>query len=273
MVKYTCPTCHKIFPRKSQYDFHINRKYPCKPLINENTDKLNDSSNEHEHDDNKNDTKYDILIKKIEKLEKDVKDLKKENAKLVNNTNSNNMNNNNNNSNNTNNNNTTNNTMNILVMPKAFGTEDYDFIIDDATSRKILNKGFMSIPELIKNVHFNELKPEYQNLLMSNWRDKVRILINDGKKWNLGKTEAVVDELRDKGIEFIQKKYKELDKKNKDDAKIIQKVSRFIESYNLEEKDKIDTLNEDIRLVLYNNRDIPEKTRKAITSATKKTKN
>jgi hypothetical protein len=30
MVKYTCDTCEKDFPKKSNYNYHINRKYPCK---------------------------------------------------------------------------------------------------------------------------------------------------------------------------------------------------------------------------------------------------
>lgn len=29
MVKYKCPKCFKCFDRKSSYDYHINKKYPC----------------------------------------------------------------------------------------------------------------------------------------------------------------------------------------------------------------------------------------------------
>lgn len=30
MVKYTCDTCEKDFPKKSNYNYHVNRKFPCK---------------------------------------------------------------------------------------------------------------------------------------------------------------------------------------------------------------------------------------------------
>ena len=253
MVKHICPTCNKNFDKKSTFLDHLNRKNPCQPSKVNDTNQLNN--------------KYDILAKKFEELEKKNKELEKEVKKLKKEKKPNIV----SNSNNINSNNV-NNTMNILVMPKAYGKEDYDLIIDDATLRKILTKGFQSIPELIKKVHFNESLPEYQNLILPNWRDKVRILISDGKNWNLSNTETVVADLKEKGIEFIQRKYDELDKNNKEDAEIIKKVSRFIDSYNLEEQDKIDMLNEEIRLVLYNNRKIPENTRKKIETA-KKIKN
>ena len=264
MVKYICPTCHKVFPQKSQYDCHMNRKYPCEPTVVVVQE----------------DTKYDLLIKKIEELEKnakelqfknkelekdskiikelqvknkefekEIKKLKKDNAKIINNNTTNN---------------TLNNTMvNVTFSPKAFGTENIDFLEDDdVISRKILNRGFQSLPEYIKTLHFDKNKPENHNIYIPNWRDKTRALVYDGKNWNLEQTDSVMTDLKDKGIEFIQRKYDELDKKNSADAKIIEKLGRFLESYNTDEKEKIDILNEDICLVLYNNRDIPSNTRK-----------
>ena len=62
--------------------------------------------------------------------------------------------------------------------------------------------------------------------------------------------------------DFIEKKYNELDKNNKHDAIIIKKMDRFLESYNDNEEEKIDTLNKNLMLLLYNNRKIPEQTRK-----------
>ena len=266
MVKYTCPTCYKVFPRKSQFDYHINRKYPCEPSINE------------DHNVVQEDSKYDLLIKKIEELEKknnelekdtkiikelqvknkefekEIKKLKKINTKANSNVNSNNS----------TINNTINNTMlNVTLTPKAFGTENIDFLENnDVISRKILNRGFQSLPEYIKTIHFDKNKPENHNVYIPNWRDKTRALVYDGKNWNLEQTDSVMTDLKDKGIEFIQRKYDELDKANPVDAKIIEKLGRFLESYNTEEKEKIDILNEDISLVLYNNREIPSNTRK-----------
>ncbi len=37
MVKYSCPKCNKEFDRKSNYLDHINKKFPCVPLVENNT--------------------------------------------------------------------------------------------------------------------------------------------------------------------------------------------------------------------------------------------
>lgn len=274
MVKYTCPTCSKEFNRKSSFDDHLNKKNPCFPsqekisydILIKKIEELEKKSEKIEDLETKN-NKIEKELKKLKKIEvenkefkKEIKKLKKENTKLstiTNTTNSNNVTNSNNK------------TVNVLIMPKAFGNENLEFL-DETAIRKILNKGYLALPEYIKNVHFNEKKPENHNVYIPNWRDKTRILVSDGENWNLGQTESIIDDLKNKGIEFIQRKYDELDKNNKEDARIIPKINRFIESYNLEEKDKIDTLNEEIMLVLYNNRAIPEKTRKDNAKKSKK---
>jgi uncharacterized C2H2 Zn-finger protein len=32
MVHKTCPKCSKVFNRSDAYEYHINKKYPCKPI-------------------------------------------------------------------------------------------------------------------------------------------------------------------------------------------------------------------------------------------------
>ena len=144
-------------------------------------------------------------------------------------------------------------------MTNAFGKENVDFI-DNAMSKKILDKGYMVLPEYIKTVNFNESKPENHNVYIPNWRDKTRVLVYNGDTWNLQQTSSIIDDIKNKGMDFIESKYDDLDKIK--DKKKIDKLDRFLESYNTEEKTKIDILDEDLRLVLYNNRKIPEKTRK-----------
>ena len=67
MVEYICSTCGKAFPRKSGYDDHLNKKNPCKkPKFIEEID----------------DTKYDLVIKKMTELEKKTNNLENENKEL-----------------------------------------------------------------------------------------------------------------------------------------------------------------------------------------------
>ena len=168
MVEYKCDKCNKLWKHKSDFTKHINRKTPCvKELY-----KIN---------------KYDLLIKKIEELENTVKSIgntknntitkieELENTvKSIGNTKNNTI-------TNINNINNTNNTLTFIFAPHAFGKEDLSFI-DNISSKKILNKGFKSIQEFVKIIHFNKNKPEYHNVYMPNWRDKSKILVFDGNR-------------------------------------------------------------------------------------------
>lgn len=131
--------------------------------------------------------------------------------------------------------------------------------MDDAQTKRILNRGFQSLPILVESIHFNENKPENQNVYIPNWRDKNSALIFDGSKWKLQNTKDVIEELKDKGIDFIQRKYNELDKTDRKDQPIIKKIAMFLSCYEDYDKEKISNLNNDIQLVLYNNRNIIEK--------------
>lgn len=280
MVKYVCEKCGKEFTKKSNYVDHISKKIPCD--YKENT--INPANSNMT-------TKIDLLIQKIEELQKGNKllrdNMKRSNEKLkrdneilkkelqeenknlieeikmlkelnknggsINGTNGNNVNISNSNNKNT-----------ITFNINQFGMETDDFITDKQ-ARKILARGYNSIPEYIKTLHFNESVPQNHNIYLPNWRDKNKVLVYDGVLWNLEDRDDTITTLKDKGIDFIQKKYIDLDRNNKSDAVIIKKIDRFLESYNDIEEDKIDTLNDDILLVLYNNRNVVEKTRKITT--------
>ena len=249
MVEYKCENCGKIWNHKSTYTNHLNRKTPCK--------KLDDVMSR----------KFELLMEKIAELEKEVKESKNvvnenndvvkenrdeisklKNTKIIN-------------SNNSNNNNNIDNKkiINVILPPLPFGKEDLSFI-DDIQCKKILSRGFKSIPEFIKTVHFNKNKPEYHNVYMPNWRDKSKILVFDGEHWNLENRDDVLDDLKYKGIDYIQRKYDELDINDKKDASIIKKLKNFIETYDSD--DKNDILNNDLQLIIYNYRDLVKKIKK-----------
>ena len=282
MVEYTCKKCNRIFTRKSTYEDHLNKKNPCKikkighgndmkyellmkkieEIINSNTQLLKDEFKkendelkrnlEKENNELKEEFKKEKEELKIE-LQKENKGLKDEikklkqimNKTIVNGTNIG----------------RDDNSKNIYVTINQFGKESNKHL-DDVAVKKILNKGFLSIPEYIKNLHFDKKVPENHNVYLPNWRDKSKILVYNGEEWNLEDKDDIIDDLKIKGIDFIEKKYNELDKNNKHDALLIKKMDRFLESYNDDEEEKIDTLNKNIMLLLYNNRKIPEKTRK-----------
>jgi len=236
-----------VMAKKTDYTRHQNRKIPC--------DKKN-----------KLVYKYDEMIKKMETLEKTNNSLLKRLVKLENKDKNNikkikNNTKNINNSTTNNDNRTTNNinnstTNNIIVIPKlAFGKEDLSFLTDEM-GNEILKKGFNSILEYVKLVHFLKDHPENHNVFLSNINDKKHVSVHDGEKWILERQDKILPELKDKGIDYIQKKYDELDKNDPKNKNIITKIKRFIDCYN---DDRVEELDEDLLLLLYNNRNTIKK--------------
>jgi len=142
---------------------------------------------------------------------------------------------------------------NIQVV--AFGKENMDFVIDDIGK---LCQGNKTVPNLINYVHFNENKPENHNVYMPNRKNKSEVFVHNGVKWMLADKKATVEQLIDKGIEYVEGKMEELSaviSQSKYNA-----VERAINAYNENEGDVNNEANKkitkDIELILYNNKDL-----------------
>ena len=247
MVEHKCDRCNKLFNKKSSYDNHLKRKNPCVDVNQQQT------------------TKVDLLIDKLEKihgtnmqilkdnevLKKEIKELKK--IKPATNINSGTI-----------NKGTINNEYKILI--QSFGNENESHL-GDKQIKKILGKGYYSIPEYVKSIHFDKEKEENHNIYMPNWRDKTKVLVYDGDNWNLEDSATKIDDLKSKGIDFIEKYYDDLDPDDTKDAAALIKIDRLLNSYNNDDKEKMAILHNEISLVLYNNRNVIEKTRKKRVSS------
>lgn len=154
----------------------------------------------------------------------------------------------------TNNFNIQNNNMIELV---AFGNEDLSYI-STQTCTNILQKGFQSVPHLIKHVHFNRDKPEHHNVYIPNMRGNYAMIF-DGEQWSLKDKKQVIDQLYNDKEDFLVEKYKELERTLNEQTQ--RKFKRFMESSNDEE---VKSLKKDIKLILYNKRHIPIDTKKKV---------
>ena len=92
---------------------------------------------------------------------------------------------------NTNSHNNNNNTINIQLV--AYGKENYDKLTDKEY-QIIINKGFKSVQEMVKSLHFNKNRPENHNIYISNIRDNY-VMIFDGNKWELRNRQETIEEL------------------------------------------------------------------------------
>jgi hypothetical protein len=261
MVEYTCETCGNTWSRKSVYQKHLQRKNPCKKKVNgenygEIINKLNDVVcdliKEKERMSNIID-EHDSIICKItkenKKMKKTMVNLRNDNKKMedkinildkiylkkddvhIDNIVMGNQNN-----------------INII----AFGYENWSFLTNEQ-KLKILDGGFKSVQRYVQLVHMNKEKPEYSNIYVKNWKDsKGGVMINDGNEWIRCKNE-VIDDLRDRGIDFVDITHEYLKSKDLLPEHIDKKIERFtkeLDGDNGEELRK--KISSDIKLDLYN---------------------
>ncbi len=244
---HQCIFCDKTFARKDSLNRHVEKFCKDKPI--EDTDEDDDTS----------------LAKRLLELEQQIAALRSpqnvgsSTTNVVNTVNSNSTNNSNNS--NINSNNNVQNNVNIKLV--AYGQEDLSGI-KDSIMKKILSKGFESVPELIKYIHFNKDRPEHHNVYISNKKDEFAQIFN-GNKWVTVTKDSLISELITDRSGFLEMKmgdlYEDLDQK------IIDKMERFLET---QEEDLVQkNLRTTLKLLLYNRKNITEQTMAAIKAQEK----
>jgi uncharacterized membrane-anchored protein YjiN (DUF445 family) len=190
MTIYTCENCKKEFNRKSTYDNHLNRKYPCKLITftdNQciycnNTYTTVYNLNKHLNvcikktieDDNKLQLEElrKLFEKKFEEQQKNNEELKKKVEELTHETNKNII-------SNSNNNITNNTTNNIQLNIVPAGKEDLTRLTKEEIV-KICTSGTYYPIVAAEIIHCNKKYPEFQNFLISNLRSSTGLVfIND----------------------------------------------------------------------------------------------
>ena len=165
-----------------------------------------------------------------------------------------------------NNNNINNGTINNTINNKTvnivkFGTEELNKILTQSEILKILNRKMCSLEESIKMIHFNNNRPEFKNIYITNLKD-MYAYIYDGNKFIAVLKSDILETLVDNHIENIE--YSADEYKEKLNDKTIEVLNKFIEKMNNEEDEFIDkqhkksypnfksfNINE-IKLMIYN---------------------
>jgi ABC-type antimicrobial peptide transport system permease subunit len=194
-----------------------------------------------------------------QQMKEEIEKLREENKQLViqsQNLNKNNVTNiNSNNSNNSNNINI-NTTINIV----AHGKEDIDSILTNEDFKRIINRGMNSVPELIRRIHFDEKVPENHNVYISNLRDSY-VLMYDGNTWRLKNRDEALQRLYDDKSGILEIKFEELIQTLS--RTVIEKFQRCLDYLSNEEATKhIQEIKEEIKKILYENKDMIIRTRK-----------
>jgi hypothetical protein len=234
MVLYECPRCGYSIERKSSMKDHIYRKKICKPVCKDVNPK------ELEEKILKGISEKDI----IKRLEKQVKELKQiEELKQIQQPQPLNITNNTNNTNNITNNIT-------IVLPHRDPNLEY---LTDKDYLHCINRMIMSVPRLIEKIHFDPEHPENHNIYINNIKNKMA-LTYDGKQWNLQNRDQTIDKLIT-DHEYIMEEWLENGEDNFPKAK--KKFDKYI---GIKDQDGVvNEIKEEIKLLLYNNRNIIKK--------------
>jgi uncharacterized C2H2 Zn-finger protein len=260
--KNECYYCYNIFSKKSNLERHI--KNSCL-VVKEKNKKLQDIYEELQN----MRIKFENMETKFENMEtkhdKEISELRsqlitnqKEGDSITYNHNGDN--------------NVINNTINIVIT--GCGKEDMNKInpeLEDIIS--MLSRGWQSPKYIINKTHFNPKFPEYHNLYIPDIKNKF-VMINNGQNYLLKNITDVINDLYDRHIDYIKEKFNEygdvIPKSKRNALNQLFKLYPIDEKEKNKEKDEMrKRLFEDIKLLLFNKRCIPIKTREKITKQNK----
>ena len=155
---------------------------------------------------------------------------------------------NNNNNMNSNNNNIVN-FNNIQLL--NYNETDYSHI-SNKTYHKCVKHCFHSVKSLIKEVHFNNKKPENKNIYISNIKNKY-IMVYKNNKWQLVNRKEQLDDLYSYNEVMLEEWYDEYKDKYPD---MIKSFTKYLN--NRDNDTVINKVKEEIILMMYNNRNMIE---------------
>lgn len=145
-----------------------------------------------------------------------------------------------------------NNNINIILV--GYGREDISKIDTNELIRAVRN-GYHSSVKLTETLHFNPKYPEYHNVYISNMRDKYAMMF-DGNDWVLTIKEDLINKIYDDKKNYIEENWEDFVESLTVSRK--KALERWLET--ADEDAKIAEIKEQIKMLLYNKRNIPIKT-------------
>jgi len=147
-------------------------------------------------------------------------------------------------------NNNTQNIQNNIHLTLNYGEENMNHItLKDIIS--FLEKGENGIEALVEYKHFNRQVPENCNVMIKNLNNKFALMYKNAK-WEVVNKSYILQDLYTSNVTYLKGKFEEI--KSSLPRKILNKFQKFIElSRNV---DIIEPILDNIRCILYNNRDL-----------------
>jgi hypothetical protein len=146
---------------------------------------------------------------------------------------------------------TTNITNNNIIQLNNYGKEDLSHITDSMKTN-LLKGPYNMIPKLIEQVHFNNDKPENQNIILPNKKEN-KLKIFTGDKWIYKNKDEVLDDLVDGKYFILDTHYENINKEqlSKFNKNIYEKFRNIYDEKNIKLQDQV---KKECELMLLNNR-------------------
>ena len=260
MLRYNCGMCGKLFKRQTNLDYHVNNNVCVKNISDSGEDdiiihackyckkKFTTATSMYRHinhtckikkkDDNEKEKIYERLLKLEEDniyLRKKVVSLEKTALTTKNITNNGNV---------------TNNSIVAHINLIGYGNEDMTKL-DKRDIMRAIQQGYNSTIKLTETLHFNPKYPEYHNVYISNMKDKYAMLF-DGKIWTLTMKEDLINQIYEDKKNYIEENLEEFIRSLTDSRK--NALVRWLETDD--DDAKISKIKNEIKLLLYNKRNI-----------------
>ena len=280
MKTYECENCLKVFKQKIDYTRHLNRKYPCKKVIDESKNGIENPkmdsnikvksrdcqhclktyssvSNLNKHikrckvkkENNMKDELFNLLILKQDQNSKLLEEQKQQIELLQNKLSTVTTIKTQNNTQNNTNNITQNNTQNIKIL--AYDKTDSSHITQKQWE-KIMKKCSKCIIELFKKLHYDPLKPENMNIYNNNIKNNYLMQWN-GERWDIVPEKETLKDIVEKSEEMIDFKIGEWETDNvKYYEKASIKFNKYMNSIFYDKHTK--EILQKLKLLMYNNR-------------------
>ena len=152
---------------------------------------------------------------------------------------------------NTNSNNTNienqNNTININI--NAFGSENTDYL-DDQAILQCIDRVYKSIPALLQKIHFDPQHPENHNIKITNKKLPYASVMGHNQRWKTMDRKDAIDKMVNNGYYMLDEKYEV--NKEKFDPRKQKNFEGFKDKFETEEKNTMKMVKGDVEMMVLN---------------------
>ena len=145
-------------------------------------------------------------------------------------------------------------TINNTINVNSYGKEDYSHI-NDQMLNYLVTIPYGMIPKMIEETHFNEGKPENNNIKMTlaNKKDNI-IQVYQDNSWIYKDKSQVLSDLMDSKYSVIDTHYDKLENNNAINPLVRTKYLKFRKFFDEGDREMVASLKKECELVLLNNR-------------------